>query len=113
LQFATSSGALASHCHCWGCNRWLDEMEVTGADFSFVVDLNGQRLYGTNRGEEVVWENAVNGYAAEQRAWLNAIHSGDRSPIRSSHADAVKSLDLCLAANRSTESGLPERVESM
>ena len=70
-------------------------------------------LYGKNRGEEVVWEHAVNGYAVEQRAWLDAIHTGDRSLIRSTHADAVKSLSLCLAALKSIESGLPERIESM
>jgi predicted dehydrogenase len=113
LQFATRAGILVSHCHCWGSDRWLDEMEVTGSDFSLVVDLNHQKLSGIDRGEEVFLEHPVNGFAAEQRAWLDAIRTGDRTSIRSTYADATRSLSLCLAVNRSVESGLPERVRSL
>jgi predicted dehydrogenase len=113
LQFVTQTGVLVSHSHCWGHCRWLDELEVTGADFSFLVDLNNQRLTGVNGDQDIYFEQPVNGYFYEQRAWLNAIRTGDRSSIRSSYADAAKSLALCLAVNRSIESGNPKRVEAL
>jgi predicted dehydrogenase len=113
LQFVTHSGVLASHSHCWGHDRWLDELEITGADFRLLIDLNTQRLTGINRGENVDCQLAVNGYQREQRVWLDVIRTGDRSLIRSPHADAARSLALCLAVNRSVDSGHPEKVEPL
>jgi hypothetical protein len=86
---------------------------VTGADFSFLVDLNNQRLTGVNGDQDVYFEQPVNGYFYEQRAWLNAIRTGDRSSIRSSYADAARSLVLCLAVNRSIASREPAPVEAL
>lgn len=42
---------------------------------------------------------------AMDRAFMDAIKTGDRSLIRSPYADALKSLRLCFAANESMESG--------
>ena len=39
------------------------------------------------------------------RAFIKALQTGDRSLIRSDYADALKSLKLCFAANRSMETG--------
>ncbi|MBR2461141.1 MAG: Gfo/Idh/MocA family oxidoreductase [Clostridia bacterium] len=39
------------------------------------------------------------------RAYIDAIKTGDRSLIRSDYEDALKSLKVCFAANRSMETG--------
>ncbi len=39
------------------------------------------------------------------RAFIDAIKTGDRSLIRSPYADALKSLKICFAANKSMETG--------
>ncbi|GIW93932.1 MAG: hypothetical protein KatS3mg110_1973 [Pirellulaceae bacterium] len=110
VQFTTCSGVLVSHSHCWGHYRWVDELEVTGAEFSFVLDLNAQRLRGVDGPEEIELNDTTNGFEQEQSAWLEAIRTGNRSLVRSTYEDAVKSLALCLAINRSMESQQAEMV---
>jgi predicted dehydrogenase len=42
---------------------------------------------------------AINPYLAEDRAFVAAVASGDRSPIKSTYADAVRTLEVTLAAS--------------
>ena len=49
-------------------------------------------------------------FAVEDAVFVQAVRSGDRSHIRSSYADAVKSAALSLAANVSLETGRPVSV---
>lgn len=113
VQFITGSGVYASHVHCWGNNRWDNKIEIAGADFDLTVDLNNSVLSGQIDGDEVHFAEKVDGIEMEQRAWLDAIAKQDRSLIRSSHADAVKSMSLALAINRSMETGRTEPVEQL
>ncbi|MFP4502732.1 MAG: Gfo/Idh/MocA family protein [Candidatus Hydrogenedentota bacterium] len=46
-------------------------------------------------------------YAAENRAFIEAVRTGKRNKIRSSYNDARKTLAVALAANESITSGLP------
>lgn len=46
----------------------------------------------------------------EDRAFVRAVETGDRSGIRSSYADAVRTLAVTLAANLSAERGAPVDV---
>jgi predicted dehydrogenase len=50
-------------------------------------------------------------FPAEDRAFINAVKSGDRSGIRCNHADGVRTTLLALAANESLEKGAPVKVE--
>jgi predicted dehydrogenase len=49
-------------------------------------------------------------FPTEDRAFINAVKSGDRSGIRCTHADGARSTLLALAANESLETGKPVRV---
>jgi hypothetical protein len=54
----------------------------------------------------------ANAYLREDQVFLEAIRSGDGSRIRSSYADAVKSLAVSLAANESYQTGKPVAVRA-
>ncbi len=48
---------------------------------------------------------AVNAYLVEDRTFVAAVASGDRSGVRSTYADAVRTLELTLAASESMATG--------
>ncbi|NOZ22284.1 MAG: Gfo/Idh/MocA family oxidoreductase [Planctomycetes bacterium] len=48
---------------------------------------------------------------ATDTAFINAIKTGDPSQIKSPYADAVRSLELSTAANKSMETGKPVRLK--
>ena len=50
-------------------------------------------------------------HAEALRVFLETVRSGDRSQIRSPYSDAVKSLAVVLAMNRSIDSGGVEIIE--
>lgn len=50
-------------------------------------------------------------FPTEDRAFLDAVKSGDRSLLRSTYADGVKTTLLALAANESLETGKPVTVD--
>ncbi len=50
-------------------------------------------------------------FPTEDRAFINAVKSGDRSSIRCTHADGVRTTLLALAANESLEKGCPVQVQ--
>jgi predicted dehydrogenase len=50
-------------------------------------------------------------FPTEDRAFINAVKSGDRSSVRCTHADGVRSTLLALAANKSLETGKPVTVQ--
>jgi myo-inositol 2-dehydrogenase / D-chiro-inositol 1-dehydrogenase len=50
-------------------------------------------------------------FPAEDRVFINAVKSGDRSEIKSTHADGARSTLLALAANESLETGKPVAVK--
>ena len=113
IQFITDSGVFASHVHCWGAGRWDNKVEVVGPDFDLTVDLNNSTLVGYVDGEPFSLDKKVDGIEMEQRALVEAIKQQDRSLIRCTHADAVGSLALTLAINRSIETRSFESVEQL
>jgi predicted dehydrogenase len=50
-------------------------------------------------------------FAIEDRAFLTAIRTGDRSYIRSDYPDALKTLAISVAANESMATGKPVAIE--
>lgn len=46
-------------------------------------------------------------FAIEDRAFVEAVRSGDRSGLKSTYGDAVKTAAISIAANRSIETGKP------
>ncbi|MEW6356069.1 MAG: Gfo/Idh/MocA family oxidoreductase [Planctomycetota bacterium] len=61
--------------------------------------------------EQSVVEN--NYQLAIDKAFIDAVRTGDASQIKSPYADAVRSLQLSTAANKSMETGKPVKIESL
>lgn len=49
-------------------------------------------------------------FAIEDRAFIDAVKTGDRTKVRTDYADGLKTAELALAANRSMETGEPVRL---
>jgi predicted dehydrogenase len=58
--------------------------------------------------QEIKGESDI--FALEDRIFLEAVRSGDRSAIRSPYPDAVKTLEISVAANQSLATGKPVRI---
>jgi hypothetical protein len=69
------------------------------------------RLRGTIDGQAVSYDGEETGYFRQVAEFLAAVDARDQSRVRSSYADAAKSLSVTLSANRSLETGQVERVE--
>jgi len=68
------------------------------------------KLRGAVNGEEINYEGEERGYFRQVDQFLKAIEAGNQSHVRSDYADAVKTLAVTLAANRSLETGQVEKV---
>ncbi len=131
LRFA--SGATGVHVHSW-VNPGRSSVIIGGADFT--LDINAwspPELRGTFPGPdgkpapieedftvalpagedhaEPPRQPPVPTHFREMQVFLEAVRTGDASHIRSSWSDAMRSLAVALAMNRSIETGRPEPVE--
>jgi len=70
--------------------------------------LGGCKLIEPGKRTEVASRNDP--YRTEDQIFLDAIRTGNTGAIRSSYADAVKSLAVSLAANESYQTGKPVKV---
>lgn len=63
-----------------------------------------------NGGEEHTYQHGNQPYLDEDRAFINAVKTGKRLNIKSTYADALKTLRVTLAANQSAKTGKPVKV---
>ncbi|MFB9329394.1 Gfo/Idh/MocA family protein [Paenibacillus aurantiacus] len=75
------------------------------------VEVRPDKLIVTEKGVLTEHRNAGNPYERENEAFIHAVRTGDVSSIRSSYADAARTMAVTHAALRSAGSGLPVRVE--
>lgn len=75
-----------------------------------VVELSSTKLRVSRPGRSKEIGSTGNAYAAEDRAFIHAVATGDRSRIRSDYADGARTLELTLAVMRSIESGEAVRL---
>ena len=104
-----------SHCVTYGfeCGAVANATTCTAltrggrSDLLIVADQDLMQL----RGGELRWAEEViecperNSYAAEMRAFIDAISSGEANELRSPYADGIKSLGAVLAAEVSAKRG--------
>lgn len=72
--------------------------EFTGWEHSVVIRRAGEAEGGVIKGEDNI-------FRIEDEIFLNAVRSGDRSAIKSTYPDAVKTALLTVAANESIAAG--------
>ena len=93
---------------------------VARAHDSFATELVGDDIYlklthdlglrGQIGGEGIDYTGTEAGYFRQVEQFINAVEANDQGLVLSSYADAVKTLAVTLAANRSLETGQVELV---
>lgn len=93
---------------------------VARAHENFATELIGDDVYlklthdlglrGQIGGEGIDFNGSEAGYFRQVEKFVKAVAANDQHKVRSSYADAVKSLAVTLAANRSLETGQIERI---
>ena len=77
-----------------------------------VVLIGGGELKVSQPGKEEIYKDKSNPTATLHNAFLSAIQYKEGPPILSSYADAAKSLEITLAANRSMSTGKVIKISS-
>lgn len=91
-----SSGCIAPH---------RVGLDIIGRDQVYSISSHGLTI--VKNGERTNESFSDNAYLEQDRAFLQAIETGDASKIYSDYSDAVKTLRVTLAANESAKSGQP------
>jgi predicted dehydrogenase len=85
---------------------WSSSVEVLGRDYK--LTLSGRKLTILEGEETSTYESeSGSAYQAQDDAFIEAIRSGDRSLIRSTYDDALRTAEVTLAANESALTGIP------
>jgi predicted dehydrogenase len=84
-------------------------VELSGRDLHLRLTLD-TRLIGQIDGEPIEYTGEETGYYRQVEYFLRAVRQKDPSLVRSFYSDAVRTLALTLAVNRSLQSGEVEAV---
>jgi len=122
------SGDIADFEECTVCNLHfasgavgnVTSTCVAGAPEGFAAELVGDNLYiklvldmqlrGSIDGQSVDYTGAESGYFRQIEQFVKAVKQNDQNLVLSNYADAVKTVAVTLAANRSLETGKVEKV---
>lgn len=102
LQFANGAvGTISNTCmvHTWG----ESSLRVLAHDCT--VRILGDSLTWADEAGEGEYIKEVDGYQGEVDTFVEAVKTGDRSEIYSDYADAVRTLAVTVAANKSVQAG--------
>ncbi len=83
--------------------------ELVGDDI-YLKLTHDNGLRGQIAGESIDYNGSEAGYFRQVEQFIKAVEANDQNLVRSSYADAVKTLAVTLAANRSLETGQIEQV---
>jgi predicted dehydrogenase len=78
-------------------------LEVMGPDY--LLTIEGKTLTIVEGKQTIVYKGDDDFYRAQDDAFIEAIHTGDRSLILADYSEAMKTLEVTLAANASAASG--------
>ena len=122
------SGGIADFEECTVCNLKFKNGAVASitstcvarAHENFATELVGDDIYlklthdlglrGQIGGEGIDFNGSEAGYFRQVEHFIKAVETNDQGLVRSSYADAFKTLAVTLAANRSLETGKVEQV---
>ncbi len=114
VQFA--SGAVGSLLSCCAVRSGGGGVHLSVAAAHHVTSFSGWD-YATVIHKSPIEQEHIAGetdiFEIEDVAFVDAVTTGDASPVRSRYDDAVKTLAFCLAANKSLETGRPIEVDSI
>lgn len=84
--------------------------ELIGNDV-YLKLTHDAKLQGNIDGNAIDYDGSETGYCRQVVEFIKAVESGDQENIRTDYADAIKTLAVTIAANRSMKSGKIEKVE--
>lgn len=103
VSLTFESGAVASIVSgCIADQGYGTEMQVITRGLTIKLGAN---LTVEENGKTTTYKSSRNPYQFESELFLQAVESGDRSNLRATYADGVKTLALTLAANESIRTG--------
>ncbi|MBN1673659.1 MAG: Gfo/Idh/MocA family oxidoreductase [Kiritimatiellae bacterium] len=103
------SGAVATIMSSWSSTGLGVTLTFSGPGITVQCGGDCQvQLAGKEEPEKLPESGNVN--EAQERAFIDAVKTGDRSPIMCDYADGVKSLQISAAANESLETGKPVAI---
>ncbi len=109
LRFAGGAvGSVTSTCSARVHDTFV--AELLGREFYLRLKMDTE-LTGYLGSDEIDFQGEERGYFRQVEHFVAAVEANDQNLVRSSYADAVKSLSATLAANRSLKSGRVETVE--
>jgi predicted dehydrogenase len=85
-------------------------LELSGRDLYLKLVMDTQ-LRGSIEGESLSFDGQETGYFRQVEQFLRAVEAKDQSLVRSSYADAMKTLAVTLAADHSLDTGEVEQVQ--
>lgn len=106
LKFASGVVGTISN-SCLLSVPYLVGLHIVAKDL--VVEIHGD-LKVVEPGHTEIFTGGVNAMLEENRAFIDAVRTGDACGIQSSYADAVKTLAVTLACNQSAATGQPVQV---
>jgi len=108
MQFQSGAvGSITSTCVARAHDNFATELVGDAIYLKLTHDLG---LRGQIGDETIGYTGTEAGYFRQVERFINAVEANDHGLVLSSYADAVKSLAVTLAANRSLESGQVEQV---
>jgi myo-inositol 2-dehydrogenase/D-chiro-inositol 1-dehydrogenase len=108
VKFASGAvGSISNTCLLKGFSYTVGLRVVTP---DLVVEVDGGQFRALQAGREEIIKGGYSPYAEEDRVFIQAVQTGDGSAIRSPYRDAVRTLAVSLAANRSAETGAPMKL---
>ena len=111
INLRFSRGTLGTYAHVWAHRGWIWPIDCIGEDFCRNCDLSeAQRLSGYITDEKVDYRGGDDCYSTEVDRFLDAVAANDQGIIRSSYADATRSLAAALPINNSIDTGKPAKV---
>jgi predicted dehydrogenase len=114
MAYRLANGAVGAHYHSWAHKVWTAQIEVRTVECHAHIELaKGTKVLANLKGEQKEYVAQKDYYVSEVEIFLQAARAKNPSLIRSTYADAAKSLAVVLAANRSLETGKPEKVKEI
>jgi predicted dehydrogenase len=109
LRFASGAvGSVVSTCSARVHDTFVTEL--LGRDLYLRLNMD-THLSGYIGQDEIDFRGEERGYFRQVECFLAAVEAQDQNMVRTSYADAVKTLAATLAANRSLKTGQVETVE--
>jgi len=126
------TATMVTGCYALGPSCWDNKMTFgsreSRMDYRLITDITiyggageaPEELGGVVSGDGMLRTDGGSGLTIKSsndpgidcdRTFIDAVISGDPSKIRSTYADAWKSVAFCLACNESMKTGLPVKVE--